>query len=206
LSRELFWLSETPSKPGSVFEISGGFFGALAELTTIPRIVSWGRLKITRQDGGGEGAGFDGSEICVASTHWGLSQSLHFKSLEVITNELPKRVGAHVPIILGGDFNTTRYSEVWKKAIVSSGRWRDSWTEATKKIGENSPTFHGYFGRTDGFEAGSGHIDMIWCSQNSKLVSKSVCVVHSEAEEKTGNITHPSDHYPVIAEFVYTDR
>jgi len=203
-----FWLSETPAKSGSVFETGGGFFSSLSTLTTIPRIVTWGKLKIARSDGGDEGAGFDGSEFCVASTHWGLSQSLHFKSLDVISNELPKKVGTHVPIILGGDFNTNRYSEVWKKAIVMGGQWKDSWTEASKKLGENSPTFHGYFGRTDGFEAGSGHIDMIWYrnSHNNKLTTKSVRVVHTEAEDKNGNVTHPSDHYPVMAEFLYPDR
>jgi len=201
-----FWLSETPSKPGSVFETSGGFFSPLSTLTTIPRIVTWGKLKMATSDGGDEGAGFDGPEFCVASTHWGLTQSLHFKSLEVISSELPKKVGPHVPIILGGDFNTNRYSEVWKKAMARGGRWKDAWTEAAKKIGENSPTFHGYFGRTDGFEDGNGHIDMIWYSHSSILNTKSVKVVHTEGEDKNGNITHPSDHYPVIAEFSYPDR
>jgi len=213
IDHETFWLSETPSKPGSVFGNTGSIFGTLASMTTIPRIATWGKLRICTSECEitNEGAGFAGSEICVVSTHWGLSQHLRLRSVDVLNRELRTRLGhananINIPTVICGDFNDRRYSQVWNKmtspaAGGTSPGWTDAWINAHKKDGHSSPTFHAYMGMVGGYKDGAGHID--WILHNSLVKSAAVHVIHTETnKEDSSATTHPSDHYPILSELL----
>jgi len=204
IQHETFWLSETPSKPGSVFGNTGSFMGTLVSMTTIPRIVTWGKLRMSTCDcdNPNDGAGFSGSEVCIVSTHWGLSQHLRLRSVDVLTKELRTRIGhANIPTVICGDFNDNRYSQVWSKMTGPAAGWIDAWTNAPKKDGHNSPTFHAYLGTVGGYRDGAGHID--WILHNRLVKSVAVQVIHTlPLKDADAATTHPSDHYPILSELI----
>lgn len=80
-----FWLSETPSQPGSM---SWG--------THYPRIVSWTELENKKS----------GKPLFFFNTHFShISEEARIKSAEMLLLEI-KRIAGKNPVILTGDFNT----------------------------------------------------------------------------------------------------
>jgi len=98
-----FWLSETPSVPGSM---SWG--------NQIPRVCSWARFVST-----------DGKALYVYNTHWDhQSQPSREKAAELILARIVKRTHSEEPVILMGDFNAMTNNPAIK-TLLKSGILRD---------------------------------------------------------------------------------
>lgn len=175
-----FWLSDTPYLAGSIFK-ENGVLGVLSKYTTLPRIVTWGKFMM------------GGCQICVASTHWSLSEDMRLRSVDVMIEQLKSKIG-DVPFILGGDFNDKRYSKVWTQLVQIRG-CKDAWLTAGRRTGNRSPSYHGFLGINSGYKSGSGHIDWILCS-NEFNCTRAGLVVHK-------GDCFPSDHYPVTADLTF---
>eukprot|EP01112_Ceratiomyxa_fruticulosa_P013206 TRINITY_DN369_c0_g1_i1.p1 TRINITY_DN369_c0_g1~~TRINITY_DN369_c0_g1_i1.p1 ORF type:complete len:341 (+),score=52.59 TRINITY_DN369_c0_g1_i1:225-1247(+) len=215
LEGSTFWLSDTPSITGSVFTEKTGFISSMYTATTIPRIATWGKFRYlsSKQEVSGADKVND-DVVCVVSTHWSLSSHLRMKTSDVFTNQLEKILGPYfgksdnsenssIPVIVGGDFNEQRYSKVWQK--MNQIGWEDAWLKAPHKTGHESPTFHGFMGKIDGYQKGSAHID--WILFNGGLKCLNAHVLNNLATtniDQNEKVTHASDHYPIIAEFIHT--
>lgn len=85
-----FWLSETPSQPGS-----------MSWETHYPRIVSWTELKNKES----------GKTLFFFNTHFShISEEARIKSAEMLLREI-KSIAGKKPVIVTGDFNTPAGSE-----------------------------------------------------------------------------------------------
>ena len=181
-----FWLSDTPTVPGST---SWG--------NTIPRICTWAHLRDRRT----------GRSFYFYDTHLDhRSPPSQQRSAELIAQRIDQHANPSDPVILVGDFNaaedtsTIRYlkGEVDRAYETTEGpppspQLRDTFRvvhpEAT-----NVGTFNGFRG-----ESSRGKIDYVF-------VSASVQVISAEIVHDNTNGRYPSDHFPVTATIIFADR
>jgi endonuclease/exonuclease/phosphatase family metal-dependent hydrolase len=125
IERGDFWLSDTPSVPGS---ISWG--------NLYPRMVSWGRFETLR----------DHRRFIVYNTHFPYRDE-DGPAREKAAAALIARIGADMsePVILTGDFNTGPDSV--PHALLTR-TLSDTWTGARHRAGPEA-TFHGFTGKPD---------------------------------------------------------
>ncbi len=124
---DVFWLSDTPDKPGSV---SWG--------NQLPRICTSVRI-------------FDRQNACsfyVFNTHWDhQSQPARVRGGQLIAKRLQARAGKLEPVIVMGDFNVGEHDSA--RAPLKEAGLRDSYRDNQSNISD-SGTFHGFRGSTEG--------------------------------------------------------
>ncbi|MDZ7639424.1 MAG: endonuclease/exonuclease/phosphatase family protein [Bryobacterales bacterium] len=146
---------------------------------SLPRMVTWVRLSDKRT----------GKAFYFLDTHFAhraQDESARAASAKVIAAFLAK-LPKETPLILTGDFNTTPGKEAYQ---TITSYLSDAWEKAAERKGPVG-TFHGFRGG----EKPEGRIDWILYRAPWKVAHAETIVMHEGAK-------YPSDHYPVIADFV----
>ncbi|KAJ0394310.1 hypothetical protein P43SY_004193 [Pythium insidiosum] len=188
-----FWLSETPTTP-----YSKGWDAKY------PRVATWGlfRLRAT------------GLQLVAVNTHLDArGEASRREGVATIWTEMKAVLQAHslsladTPLFLTGDFNTDRSSAVYS-FLTRDGdgpRLQDAWLTAEHRVGSVLNTYHDWLGPAfDATPNGTArpnapphelHLDWI-------LARPAVPVVLAEIITESRDGHYPSDHYPVVAEFL----
>ncbi|HWB54112.1 MAG TPA: endonuclease/exonuclease/phosphatase family protein [Tepidisphaeraceae bacterium] len=166
-----FWLSKTPTVPGSKSWDAG-----------LTRICSWVLLR-DRQTR---------KEFLYANTHYDNSGAIaRENSSRIIMKKLPKLAKGN-PIILTGDFNTTEddppYKTIMHPTEPDMAHFIDSYREVHPVRSPNEASYNAFQGRLKG-----SRIDFILHTPEFKAISATIDRTKSP-EGRT-----PSDHYPVTA-------
>ena len=162
-----FWFSDTPNIPGST---SWG--------NDITRICTWAKLhdKITNKT------------FYMFNMHLDhISQNSREKSAELLIKRI-KALDNKFPIVITGDLNSGEDNPA--VITIKDAGYRDTFRDIVKTK-ENTGTFHGFKGTTDGDK-----IDYIFVSDDFKTLN-------AEIIHKNNNGRYPSDHFPVTAKIEY---
>jgi len=167
-----FWLSETPERPGS-----------MSWNTDFPRIVTWVKLKSIRT----------GYPFYVFNTHFShISEEARSNSACLLLEQIDKIVDRE-PVVLTGDFNTTRDTETYQ-CLVGVREDRHQFWDAEMQADETQNGEISY----NGFDPddGGSRIDFVFVNQHFDVVFHSVDEVHE------GDV-FISDHYPIRAKVTF---
>lgn len=118
--RGRFWISPTPAVAGSV--LHPNHWG--------PRITAWVKLRYRT----------GGRELLFASTHLDTHPGCLEPSARIIAAELA-RLGAGLPMVLGGDFNSLAGGPAWREFMANG--WADAWRDSGL-TDEGVVTFNGF--------------------------------------------------------------
>ena len=124
-----FWLSDTPSEPGSMT------WGNI-----MPRMVTWARFAEVEASDGGDGS----TEFVLANTHFPYrpeDEATRVRCARLIVERLAELEPSGTPVALTGDFNTGPESEAYRVLTEALG---DVAVDAGG--GQPSGTFHGFTG------------------------------------------------------------
>ena len=166
----IFWLSDTPEKPGSAT------WG-----NTIPRMVIWQRFtdRASRRS------------FAVYNTHWDhMHQGSRLKSGEAMRSHIAARWRPESPVVVLGDFNARESNPalLYLQGQGDGGRPRLLDTFQLLHAGEKRrTTLHFWRGRRDG----DLKVDHIFASSPVRVVS---------AKIRDHDQRMVSDHFPVVAE------
>lgn len=125
LQHSVFWLSETPGKPGKGWDAA------------CPRIVTWGKIEDT----------WTKKTFFFFNTHFDhVGETARLKSAELLLKKIDETAGSQ-PVILTGDFNCTEKDIPYK--ILTSGRngipgLSDSYHLTVLKPYGTAQTFNGF--------------------------------------------------------------
>lgn len=189
LEHGTFWLSDTPSEPGSM---SWG--------NTIPRIVTWARLRDRR----------GGRTFWAFNTHWDhIAQNARERSALLMRERIASRAHPDEPVVVTGDFNAGESNPAFRALLSGAGKLDDDdpaaaaapadaaaaalrlhETYAGPVGGDGQGTFNGF---TPG--AGDEKIDAV-------LVGEGWDVLGAGIVRTTYSGRYPSDHFPVTARIV----
>lgn len=153
--------------------------GSMSWGVSITRMVTWVRMLDKRT----------GKPFYFLDTHLAhrredeQARSASAKVIEAFLAKLPK----DIPVILTGDFNTTPDKEAYK---TITAYLQDAWTAAAERKGPTG-TFHGF----KGGESPTPRIDWILYRAPWKVTRMETVTMHDGER-------YPSDHYPVMADFV----
>lgn len=163
-----FWLSETPDTEASKSWDS-----------SLPRIVSWVRLKETAS----------GRVFVFANTHFDhLGSQARTESARLVRKRLAEVAGG-VPAVLTGDFNCGEGSEPHRLLTAADAGWLDTLRQHTPKADPaNEITFTGF-----GLSPGTARIDWVLATAGWDIIDAGI----DRFRGKDGR--HPSDHEPVFA-------
>jgi endonuclease/exonuclease/phosphatase family metal-dependent hydrolase len=185
LDRGLFWLSDTPSTADS--ETWPHDWG--------PRACAWVRLRDVRA----------GRDLLFASTHFDTNAAAWLPSATVFHAELNRAAGG-APVVAAGDFNCPAGSPA-HRYLCAEARFRDAWLDAGC-ADAGVVTFNGFTPvrclpkapdarfPSEAFDWGNYRID--WVLVRGEIA----CVAAAVDQRHDGRL--PSDHYPVIADIVWT--
>ncbi len=170
-----FWLSDTPDVPGSI-----GWEAVL------PRVVAWARLK----------DGESGLDLYVFNTHFShVSDLARRKSMEFMSEQIRKIAGDH-RVIVTGDFNITRGSELYDDMLAHfyrNNRLQNAeLISRTPAVGAES-TFNAFREKV-----AARVIDYIFVSDHFRVAAYQV-----DRFKQDGVFI--SDHWPVWARVVITE-
>ena len=142
-------------------------------------MVSWCRLKDT----------YKGNMLYVFNTHFDDRGEVARKESAILLRHFADSIAATQPVIICGDLNSTDNSNVYDEMIkkTDQGTFRDA------GYGKSAGTYAAGFGAKRKF---SNRIDYIFYS--TSLAQKSYLVI---SDHKGKNF--PSDHKPVMAEFLF---
>jgi len=170
-----FWLSDTPTVPGTTFATSFDSGNS--------RMATWLILHDVQTD----------SSFFALNTHWSLSSSARTKSARLIREMVPD-LSAGLPILITGDLNTSESSSAFR--ILRDGELPtdvpllDAYREVFPNRQSTENTFHDYSGSIFG-----SRIDHILASgDHFQPIDASI-----DRSEFDGFF--PSDHFPVTATF-----
>jgi endonuclease/exonuclease/phosphatase family metal-dependent hydrolase len=169
-----FWLSATPTVPGTTFTGGGTDTGN-------PRMVNWMKLADNKT----------GQTYFVANTHWSLDSQARQLSANLMRTQFAALSGG-LPMIVLGDFNTTLTSsplQTLTGATNPSGfQLTDAYRKVFPTVSPNEATYHNFTGTTSG-----SSVDHIFYSA-STFTATAAAIVRT-----TYNGLYPSDHYPITA-------
>ncbi len=168
-----FWLSATPTVPGTTFTGNGTDTGN-------PRIASW--IKLTDNQ--------SHQTYFVLNTHWSLDSLARSQSATLIRNEINQLSGG-LPLIVMGDFNTDLSSSALQTLTgvnIPGFDLSDSYRQVFPTVGPNEATFHNFTGNQAGVA-----IDHIF-STPTVFTATAAEIVHTSYNGK-----YPSDHFPITA-------
>jgi len=165
-----FWLSATPTVPGTTFTGNGGD-------TNNPRMATWLKLRDVRLE----------KDYFVINTHWSLDSEARRLSGVLMRDKIIDLAG-DLPILAMGDFNEFAANGQGYAALVqprSPGEFRltDSYAASGAALGK---TFHGYAGGVSGTP-----IDFVLHTPDHFQAVEGTIV-----RTAFGGL-YPSDHYPV---------
>jgi len=170
LSGGSFWLSETPTVPGTTFTGNGSDTGN-------PRMATWATLLDHQTN----------VTYFVLSTHWSLDTSARNQSARLIQDMLPGLAG-DLPILMLGDLNTNRTSVAGR---VLQGLTNPDDVQFTASFveggGVDGRTYHDWGGGVSG-----SPIDHIFHTPGDFLATDAEII----RTTYDGGL-FPSDHYPV---------
>ncbi len=168
-----FWLSETPEVPGSK-----------SWNTACTRIVTWAKLKDS----------FSGKTLFFFNTHFDhMSVLARNESARLLLSAIQQIAGKH-KVIVTGDFNDTRRSEMYD---ILTGSATAKPLMNTERISRNEPAGPDYTFIGFPFQPEPANtIDFIFCQNLSGIVVKSHQVITFNLNGK-----YPSDHLPVLTRF-----
>jgi endonuclease/exonuclease/phosphatase family metal-dependent hydrolase len=168
-----FWLSDTPSVPGSK---SWG--------SAWPRMVTWVKLRP-------RGRGPAGGEFCMFNTHFDVfGARARVESARLLRAKM-HLIAGNLPCIITGDFNDQPGSEPYQTLLAGDGKS----TRLTDVYRASNPrprpdgegTRHKFKGATDG-----PRID--WILTSAGFQPTQAQILHANRDGK-----FPSDHFPVVA-------
>ena len=168
-----FWLSTTPTVPGTTFVGNGTDTGN-------PRMVSWIDLYDNQSH----------QTYFVADTHWSLDSLAEQQSATFMHAQLATLSGG-LPMLVLGDFNTTLTSgplQTLTGANSSGYKLTDAYRHVFPTVGPNEATYHDFTGNQSG-----SAIDHIFYDAGT-FTATAAAIVHT-----TYNGLYPSDHFPVTA-------
>jgi len=175
LSEGEFWLSTTPTVPGTTFTGNGTDTGN-------PRMANWMILQDHQSH----------QSYFVLNTHWSLDTLAEQQSASFIRQEI-KSLSGDLPLIVMGDFNSTLTSSALKNLVGTNDptgfQLQDSYRSVYPTVGPNEATFHNFTGTTSG-----SAIDHILFSSGD-FAATSAEIVHTVF----ANNKYPSDHFPITA-------
>lgn len=166
------WLSEDPETPGSQ-----------SWDAALPRMLSWVALKDKTLD-------TDAPAIIFANTHFdhrGVQARL--ESAKLIRARF-ESVEEHIPVILCGDFNTTRDGNPYQVITGGDSAERpliDTYAAIHPKPSENEATFSSWRSQRRG-----SRIDWVLVSDQFRVLNAGIDYTQEDGR-------NPSDHYPVWA-------
>ncbi|GIN58471.1 hypothetical protein J8TS2_27900 [Lederbergia ruris] len=164
------WLSD---KPNVVSSYSWG--------NKIPRMVTWVKFMDLKTN----------KPFYFVNTHLDhQSEKSRQKSAEFIIKSI-KNFDSDLPIILTGDFNSSRNSDIYNRFI--RGGFEDGFMNAEEQINKDIGTFHDYGKRTE--KGDKNIIDWV-------LFQGNVSTLRAETVIYTNEDVYPSDHYPVMVDFI----
>lgn len=160
-----FWLSEFP------FVVSKGWDAQH------PRICTWVVLENLET----------GEQYAHLNTHLDNKGELaREKGLQMV---LEKAEGFDMPVVVMGDFNFSKNSDVYN-TVIAGGSFRD--TGVIANAADKGATYHGYNGGTAGEP-----IDFILVNEKVSEV-----LTYKVMREKY-NDRYPSDHYPIYSDMIF---
>ncbi|MBY0587681.1 endonuclease/exonuclease/phosphatase family protein [bacterium] len=172
-----FWLSSTPTIPGTTFTGNGSDIGN-------PRMASWVKLRDQLSN----------DSYFVMSTHWSLDSLARRQSAELIQSFLPS-LSAGLPILMIGDLNSssssTEYRTLRDLTTTTGVDLADAFVNGG---GVDGRTFHNYAGGTSGTRI--DHV-LYTAGPNSPFTPTSASILRNTYN---GGL-YPSDHYPVQVRF-----
>ncbi len=164
-----FWLSETPTVPGSQSWDS-----------SLPRIVTWVRLRDRAEPA---------RELLWLNTHWDhLGRQARVESGKIIRRWIDQHADGAATLVTG-DLNVNEGHEGVRAMLAEEGvpRLADLYRQAHPDPRPDESTFGGFRGATQG-----KRIDFI-------LGSAELCVTDADIVRASRDGRYPSDHYPVTA-------
>ena len=170
LEKGTFWLSKTPSKPGSKSWDS-----------SLPRIASWVRLRDKRDRG---------RELVLINTHFDHRGRQAREEAAKIIRRRVTELGSEARVVVTGDFNAAEGSAPYRALLAPDGSVAvllDSYRKAHPKRREGEGTFSAWNGRRSG-----GRIDWVLHTSHYRTISASI-------DRSNDSGRYPSDHYPVTA-------
>jgi endonuclease/exonuclease/phosphatase family metal-dependent hydrolase len=172
-----FWLSATPTIPGTTFTGNGSDTGN-------PRMASW--IKLLDR--------FNDETYFVMSTHWSLDSLARRQSAQLIQSQLPSLAG-NLPILMIGDLNATQSSTEYRTLRdLTTTTGVDLFDAFINGGGVDGRTFHGYGGGISGSRI--DHI-LYTASPTSPFTPLSASILRTTYD----NGLYPSDHYPIVVRF-----
>ena len=164
-----FWLSETPSVPGTTFTGNGGD-------TNNPRMATWMKLFDYQSN----------EAYFVINTHWSLDSAARAES-GMLMREMIIALSDGLPVIATGDFNETTagtgYARLARRQSPEQFNLSNGYFDSGAPIGK---TFHGY----DGGIAGNPIDFVLYSTEDFHAISGSIVRISFDG-------FLPSDHYPV---------
>ncbi len=179
MEHRTFWLSDTPSAPGS-----RGWDAAM------PRIVTWGRLRDLRT----------GVVFHHFNTHFDYRGVVaRRESARLIVTKIGEIVGGATPVILTGDFNSIAEDEPHR--ILTAQPATGPGEALVDAMAISREPHHGPTSSWNGFRAitPARRIDFIFVSPQIDVVSHGIL-------SDTFDGRFPSDHLPVLAEVTMRPR
>jgi len=173
-----FWLSETPERYSASWE------------TRVVRSANWVRFRVLET----------GLSFLHLNTHLDhVSSSARREGSRLILRKLAELLEDRPPAIVTGDFNCRPGSPVYRNFI--EGGFVDTCLDAGN--GGDANTFHAFKGeryRESRPRLGPKRIDWILLKDPRRRIRAVSHSIVRDHDEESG--AYPSDHYPVLAEFV----
>lgn len=172
-----FWLSETPYIPGSFLPN-----------VSFPRMVSW--VKLFNK--------LDNNIYFYFNTHYAYeNEEVRFRETEIFIEQIKnitqlQDLTKGKKIIISGDFNAMPREiciKLWTNSTVTN--LRDTIDAIIQFPWVDYGTFHAWTGKANGTR-----IDYVLVSDDFELINYEI--IH-----ETRNGRYPSDHFPIIAEFLF---
>jgi endonuclease/exonuclease/phosphatase family metal-dependent hydrolase len=191
-----FWLSSTPDVATS----------HVARHAAFPRAATWVKLHLKDER----------LTLLLMNTHWdNIGEEARRQSAHLISKKVRQlRKEGQLPAIVFGDFNCSRWrpqddsrsgtpsTDEPYRFLVSQG-FIDCFTAAGNRDSSSSNTFHGFMG--ENYEPWRHHMlwraDWILLFDLEGRIRVESCFIVREGEPPL----FPSDHYPVVADFVVQD-
>ncbi len=168
-----FWLSDTPTVPGTTFSGTGTD-------TSNPRMVSWIKLYDNQSH----------QTYFTVDTHWSLDALARDESATLMRDQIGQLAGG-LPLLVIGDFNAELEStslQTLDGTIASGFTLIDAYRDVYPTIDVDESTSHHFTG--DQYGASIDHIFY----DASTFTATAAQIVHTSY-----NGLYPSDHFPVTA-------
>jgi len=169
IKSEDLWLSSTPTVAGS------SSFNS-----TFPRLMTWIKLQLKNRN----------ESILIVNTHLDhVHENTRIKQIQVLTEEISKKMDDNSKLILMGDFNDHPESRVREILMDRHPQLIDAW-KIFNPIEETS--HHAFAGESQN----GSRIDWI-------LTDKSIEVVDCFLDKSHHGGKYPSDHFPVVCKIKF---